>query len=151
MSDSEAQTVLGGRVCRAPLNRFGWALKASSSSEGFIQGGLSGLEPRLDEAAVHAAGVGRYRIGALRRSTGVFWIRTGRGPVYFKVLTGIARERETSPSTTLTRSHRPRSARNSHIRYSPHSKDRSAGQFSRWGPPTGIARERETSPDNPPA
>ena len=24
----------------------------------------------------------------------------------------------------------------------------SAGQFSRWGPPTGIARERETSPDD---
>ena len=48
--------------------------------------------------------------------------------------------------TTQTAS--PRSARNS-PRYSPHSKDRSAGQFSRWGPPTGIARERETSPDNP--
>ena len=46
---------IGGPVCDRRV-----ALESvRMGSEGFIQGGLSGLEPRLDEAAVHVGGVNR--------------------------------------------------------------------------------------------
>ena len=65
--------------------------------------------------------------------------------------TGIARERETRPNNAAPKwsaGLRPASRGSAKPAPTTPPPTWSAGQFSRWGPPTGIARERETRTNN---
>ena len=59
----------------------------------------------------------------------------------------ITRERETRPSAAAP--HQSHGCEPTHHHPRRTTETWSAGQFSRWGPPTGIARERETRTNDP--